>query len=257
MPAPALPHLLAVLAACAIACGDPSLDADLGADIEGDDPAADLADDKGDGTAHLPLRFLPGELFVPSSLIRHEVRRVFRSEAALEAELGIDNPGIDFSREWGVFYTPGTSRPDLRPGFRARIDHVSLSSTGLTLKVTTALEQNGNCPPRSSRPFLLVAIPIPDEPPPYTRLYRADRTRACDPDITWLDDVPFTAAQVAGALRAANLATAAQLGAAGITGTQRSIVIAGRAWSSLALLASRPNIGPSTMEKLRTLGAQF
>jgi hypothetical protein len=79
----------------------------------------------------------------------------------------------------------------------------------------------------------------------------------CSEDVVYHDDIPFTPAQAAGALRAANLATSSQLGGGGITGAQRSIILDGRAWSSLSLLASRPNIGPSTMEKLRALGAQF
>jgi hypothetical protein len=127
----------------------------------------------------------------------------------------------------------------------------------VTLKVTTALEQNGNCPPRGARPFLLVAIPIPEEPPPYTRYYRADRTRMCDPALVYYDDVPFTAAQAEGALRAANTATPAQLGSAGITGTQQSIIVGGRPWSTLSLVASRAGIGATTMEKLRALGTQL
>lgn len=227
-------------------------------DVAGDDPALAEGDDgKDDGAMTLPIRFLERELFVPSALIRDEVRRVFRTEAALEAALGIENPGIDFSREWAIFYTPGMSRPDLTPGFRARIDTVRVSSTGLTLMVTTALELNGTCAPRTSRPFLLVAVPAPSDPPPYTRFYRADRTRACPTDVTYHDGVAFTAAQAAGALRAANLATREQLAAGGITGTPSTLVLGGRTWASLAAVAAKPGIGETTMLRLRSLGAQF
>ncbi|MBZ0234286.1 MAG: hypothetical protein K8M05_18290 [Deltaproteobacteria bacterium] len=226
------------------------------AEVEGDDPAA-TEDGKDDSATRLPLRFLPGELFLPTARIQDEVRRVFRTEAALEAALGIENPGIDFAREWAVFYTPGLARTDLLPGFMARIDTVRVSSTGLTIMVTTSLEQNGDCAPRRSRPFLLVAVPRPATPPPYTRFYRNDRTRSCPTDVTYLDGVAFTAAQLAASLRAANLATDAQLGAAGITGTQRSIITGGRTWPSLALVASTSGIGATTMTKLRTLGDSF
>jgi hypothetical protein len=229
----------------------------LGACAEvGDEDELGVEEGEAEG-ASLPLRFLPGELVVPTAVIQTEVREVFRSEAELAEVLQIENPGIDFAHEWAVFYAPGTTHPDLDPGAQARIDKVALSLTGLTLKVTTALEQNGaNCPTRRTRPFLLVAIPIPDDIPPYTRFYRADRTRVCGA-ATYYDGVPFTAAQAAGALNACNLATSAQLGAAGITGTQRSILLGGRPWTSLALVASRPGIGPATMEKLRALGAGF
>jgi hypothetical protein len=246
--------LTTLFAACGVETDD-GIEDDTG-DVAGDDPAA-TAEGKDDSATTLPLRFLPGELFVPTASIQSEVRRVFRTEASLEAALGMENPGIDFSREWAVFYTPGVSRTDLLPGFMARIDTVRISSTGLTIMVTTSLEQNGNCPSRRSRPFLLVAVPKPASPPPYTRFYRNDRTRACPTDITYLDGVPFTDSELAGSLRAANQATAAQLSGAGITGSPQSLVIGGRTWGSLSLVASKSGIGPATMEKLRTLGHSF
>ena len=202
----------------------------------------------------LPLRFLPGNLVLPTHTLNAEVRRVFKSADELEQTLQIANPGIDFEHEWAVFYNPGLST--LQPGSRARIETVSLSLTGLTLKVTTALEHNGaDCPTRSTRPFLLVAVPIPDEPPPYTRFYRADRTRVCT--LEYYDGVPFTAAEVQGALRASNEATLAELDEAGIKGTQAKIIVQGRTWHSLAAVADTTGIGPITMNKLRTLGASF
>jgi hypothetical protein len=223
----------------------------------GSDEDVEAVDDHALDSANLPLRFLPGELFVPSAVIQSEVRKVFRTEAELEAALQMDNPGIDFTREWAVFYAPGSTNPALTPGARARIDFVSLSSTGLTLKVTTALEQNGtNCPTRRTRPFLLVAIPIPDHPPAYTRFYRADRTRVCSADA-YYDGVPFTAEQAAGALSACNVATPLQLSGAGVTGAQQSIITGGRTWPSLIAVANTLNIGPATMEKLRALSSAF
>ncbi|MEZ4364729.1 MAG: hypothetical protein R2939_00410 [Kofleriaceae bacterium] len=226
----------------------------------GDDPSADLEDGKADGGPTLPLRFLPGELTVPTAAIGHEVRAVYHDAAELTAGLGIANPGIDFATEWAVFYAPGAGHPDLAPGFRARIDTVALSATGRTLKVTTALEHNGDCAPRSARPFVLVAIPIVavagDELPDLQRFYRADRTRSCGA-VSWYDGVSFTSAQAAAALRAANMATAAELGAAGITGSPRTRVLAGRPWSTLGQVAGTAGIGPATMTKLRALGADF
>jgi hypothetical protein len=246
--------LMTLFAACGVETDDGADDTSV--EVAGDDPAA-TDEGKDDGATTLPLRFLPGELFVPSASIRSEVRRVFRTEAALEAALGMENPGIDFSREWAVFYTPGMSRTDLLPGFMARIDAVRISSTGLTIMVTTSLEQNGNCPTRRARPFLLVAIPKPANPPPYTRYYRNDRTRACPADITYLDGVPFTDTELASSLRAANQATATQLAGAAITGAPQSLILGGRPWSTVALVASTSGIGATTMEKLRALGHSF
>jgi hypothetical protein len=249
--------LALVFAAVGSAC---TTEEDLAAqgDVAGEDPALDGPDGgKEDSATTLPLRFLDREVFVPSASIRNEVRKVFRSAAELKATLGMDNPGIDFSREWAVFYTPGMSRTDLLPGYLARIDTVKLSSTGLTLMATTSLEQNGNCASRRSRPFLLVAIPKPATPPPYTRFTRADRTRSCPTDVTYLDGVAFTAAQAAASLRAANLATAAQLTGAGITGSPAALVTGGRPWASLAAVAATSGIGVTTMTRLRDLGAGF
>jgi hypothetical protein len=249
-----------VLALAALAPAGCATDDDLAlqGDVAGDDPALDGPDGgKDDSATTLPLRFTDRELFVSSAAIRGEVRRVFRSAAELKSALGLDNPGIDFAREWAVFYTPGMARTDLLPGFMARIDTVKVSSTGLTLTVTTSLEQNGNCAARRSRPFLLVAIPKPADPPPYTRFVRADRTRACPTDVTYFDGVPFTAPQAAAALRAANLATAAQLGGAGITGSPASLITGGRPWASLGAVASTSGIGETTMTRLRALGAAF
>jgi hypothetical protein len=240
---------LAILLVSAVGCvDDPAFDPD------GQEDLADL-DGKAD-SATLPLRFLPGEQFVPTASIQTEVRRVFRTEEELEETLGMENPGIDFDTEWAVFYAPGNTNPDLVREAWARIDRVSLSNTGLTIKVTTALEKNGDgCPDRRTRPFLFVAVPIPDDPPPYTRMYRADRTRECT--AIYHDGVPFTAVQEAGALRACNEASAEELGAAGIAGTQRSIIVGGRVWSSLRDVSETPNIGATTMARLRDLSAGF
>jgi hypothetical protein len=86
-------------------------------------------------------------------------------------------------------------------------------------------------------------------------MYRADRTRECA--AIYHDGVPFTAAQEAGALRACNQATAEELGAAGIAGAQRSIIVDGREWPSLRAVSETPNIGSTTMLRLRTLGDAF
>jgi hypothetical protein len=139
----------------------------------------------------------------------------------------------------------------------ARIDSVRISSTGLTVMVTTSLEQNGNCASRRSRPFLLVAVPRPSTPPPYTRFYRNDRTRTCPTGLTYLDGVGFTESQLAASLRAANLATPAQLSAAGISGSPQALIVGGRTWTSLSLVASTAGIGATTMMRLRALGDSF
>ena len=73
----------------------------------------------------------------------------------------------------------------------------------------------------------------------------------------YFDGIAFTQTQADASLRACNRATSDQLGAAGITGAQASIITSGRTWSSLGAVAGTTNIGPITMEKLRALGAGF
>lgn len=76
---------------------------------------------------------------------------------------------------------------------------------------------------------------------------------AAPPPVT-LDGVTFSGAQAAGALRAANEAPSAALGAVGITGSPRTIILNGRTWATLAAVAATSGIGAATMERLRTLG---
>jgi hypothetical protein len=218
----------------------------------------DLDDDlelelgKADGHT-MPVRLITGNVALPTALLYDEIHTVFRTEAELEDTLQIPNPGVDFSTEWAVFYNPGLDA--LEPGSRAWIDTVWLSQTGLTLMVATTLEHNGaDCPPRSARPFRLVAVPAPDDPPPYKRFYRGERTRTCG-EVH--DGVPFTTQQAAAALDAANLASSDELADGGIKGTQAAIIIDGRTWPSLAAIADTYNIGPVTMARLRDLGAAF
>jgi hypothetical protein len=226
---------------------------------EGDELSAEVDDglegEAGKADGHtLAIRIVPGNIALPTVLLEDEIYRVFESEDELEQVLQISNPGIDFSTEWGVFYNPGLDR--LLPGSRAWIDTVWISETGLTFQVRTTLEHNGTeCPGRSTRPFRLVAVPAPEDPPPYTRFYRGERTRECA--LESYDGVPFTEEEVEGALEAANVATPAEIDDAGIKGTQASIILTGRPWMSLAAIADTTNIGPVTMNKLRELGAAF
>ncbi len=208
---------------------------------------------KADGYT-LPIRIPPGNITFPTALLQNEIYRVFETEEEFEEVMQTSNPGIDFSTEWAIFYNPGLDA--LMPGSRAWIDSVWISKTGLTFQVRTELEHNGaGCPSRSTRPFRLVAVPAPEDPPPYTRFYRDELTRECID--AYYDGVPFTQEEAEGALEAANDATLQELNAAGIKGAQASIIMNGRPWPSLSAVAGTLNIGPATMNKLRELGRDF
>lgn len=123
------------------------------------------------------------EYFLPSAKVATEQRKLFKSEAEWVAFFGKPSPGIDFTRKWAIFYTPGTERADLvrAPGYQAKLSRVSLSSTGATLSITTKLEMNDPaCGTRRTRPFITATIDPPASAPPYKRFYRADAPRTCE-----------------------------------------------------------------------------
>ena len=168
--------VLTLLAACAV-------EEDY-VEIEGDDEVIDDPDPDGKQDAAL-VWFTPitKEYFLPSVKVATENRKLFRSEAEWAAFFGRESPGIDWSKNWAIFYTPGTQTPGLTmaPGWRARVNRVSLSSTGKTLYITTRLEMNGDCPARTTRPFVTATIPkqtLGDVA--YKRFYKSDITRECD-----------------------------------------------------------------------------
>lgn len=156
------------LAACAIA-------------DDGFEGAAEIDDTEQDATT---LWYTPitKEYFLPSAKITREVKKVFDSEAEWVAFFGKPSPGIDFTSNMAVFYTPGTEHPDQQqePGYRTRLRRVSLSSTGKTLRVDVGVEYNGDCPSRSARPFITATIKRPAALPTYKKFYRDDTVRDCD-----------------------------------------------------------------------------
>ena len=169
--------VLTLLAACAVE--------EEYVELEGDEEVVDDPDPDGKQDAAL-VWFTPitKEYFLPSAKVATESRKVFRSESEWKDFFGAASPGIDWSKNWAIFYTPGTQRPDLvmTPGWRARVNRVSLSSTGKTLSITTRLEMNGaSCPARSARPFVTATIPkqtLGDVA--YKRFYKSDITRECE-----------------------------------------------------------------------------
>lgn len=151
-----------------------------------EDEAIEVVDDpdpegKADGARLVWYTPITKEYFLPTAKLATETRKLFKSEAEWVAFFGQASPGIDFSRRWAIFYTPGTQRPDLlvTPGWRAQLSRVSVSSTGKTLSITTRLEMNGvTCPSRTARPF--VTATIPTQTATLKRFYKSDITRDCE-----------------------------------------------------------------------------
>ena len=209
-----------------------------------------------DTSPEIPLRFLPGELFVPSAVIQTEVREVFRTD--LEAALQMDNPGIDFSHQWAVFYALAGTKPESSRGARAHFDRVSLSLSGLTIKRsrprsrrTATAARTGpavrSSSSRSRRPTIRrrtrgsIAPTAPGCAAP-TRTTTASRSPRSRPP-----------ARCARATRRRTPRSAPP----GSRDRSDTIIINGRTWPTLAAVASTLNIGPATMEKLRALGASY
>ncbi len=151
---------------------------------ENEDLVLDDPDPEGkeDGTTTLWFTPITREYFLPSAKITTETRKLFKSEAEWIAYFGQPSPGIDFTQNWAVFYTPGTQTDDLATttGWRAKFSRVSLSSTGKTVSITTRLERNGEtCAWRRATPFVTATIKKPASNPPYKRFYKSDTTRSC------------------------------------------------------------------------------
>jgi PrcB C-terminal len=111
-----------------------------------------------------------------------ETRKVFTTAAAYKAYFGHAAPDtVRFSKEWVAFYSAGVERTG---GYKASIERVALSNTGLTLKVTTSLSSPGpDCIVTQSltKPYVLVKFKKPVPPPVYVKFYRDDVTRSCGP----------------------------------------------------------------------------
>jgi hypothetical protein len=152
--------------------------------IEDDSIVLDDPDPEGKADGATTLWFTPitREYFLPTAKVATEARKLFKTEAEWFAFFGEHSPGIDFTQNWAVFYTPGTQREDLAmtPGWRAKLARVSLSSTGQTVSITTRLEMNGDCAWRRATPFVTATIKKPTSNPSYKRFYRSDTTRSCN-----------------------------------------------------------------------------
>jgi hypothetical protein len=165
--------LLLCLGGALAACG-----ALPNADLEDGDVQVDLDDASRADRADITVRSLSG-VSVPSALSRSETRRLYKTAAAFRADFGATPRGVDFSRDWVVFYSAG-ARPT--GGFVARVQRVRTTDSGATLKVTTSLESPAaDClvTQAPTRPHALVAFRPPSPRPRYTRFYRADTTREC------------------------------------------------------------------------------
>lgn len=169
--------LALVLTGCLI--DDPGVEVDeegvFDEDVVLDDPDPE---GKADGPSTVWYTQITREYFLPSAKVRTETRKLFKSEAEWVAHFGTPSPGIDFTRNWAIFYTPGTD--NLEVGGRARFVKVTLSATGKTLSITTRLEDNGDCAWRSARPFVTATIPKPVSNPAFKRFYKSDTSRSCD-----------------------------------------------------------------------------
>lgn len=104
-----------------------------------------------------------------------ETRKTFSSRSGYRSYFGHNPPpGVNFAIEWVVFYSAGVRNTG---GYRASIDNISTSTSGLTLRVTTVLRSPG---PGSrvtmalTKPYVLVKFRRPTPTPYYVHYYRDD-----------------------------------------------------------------------------------
>ena len=125
--------LCATLASCGgeAASDDEGVLSEESAIIDGDTSAEDKSDRAAIVTTVVPGFSNPGST---------EVRRTFTNAASFRAFFGQAPTGIDFTREWASFYGAGRKPSG---GYKVSIPNVRRTNSGLTLKVTTALEYPG------------------------------------------------------------------------------------------------------------------
>jgi hypothetical protein len=233
------------LSFCAAACGGA-----LEEPFESDGLVLEATDEAKSDEGSIPFRHATRyDYGLPTHKLASETRRLFKSEAAFRSYFGVASPGVDFSREWAVFYTPGAQ--NLVRGSMAVIRNVRRS--GSTLQVTTRHLQPGTCAPSSTRPFVIVAFKRPSPVTTTTRFYKSDYTRSCAATTRTYDGVAFTADEEQKALVLANGASMDELRAGGVASAPMMTLVRGRPWSSLSAVAAASGIGAATMEALRTM----
>jgi len=168
--------LAALSAASLAACGE--LSSGLGDEVFGyvEDASFESKADAGSIT----FRVASGgyDYGLPTAKLQTETRKLFKTAAAFRTYFGgATPPNVDWTKEWAVFYTPGS--PNLVRGSWATVRSVKLSSTGATLTVTTRHLKPGNCTPDRGRPFVIVAFAKPRPSPTSTRFVKDDYTRSC------------------------------------------------------------------------------
>ncbi|HEX2569305.1 MAG TPA: protease complex subunit PrcB family protein [Polyangia bacterium] len=108
-----------------------------------------------------------------------ETRMLFVSARSYRAYFGHDAPGVDFARQWVIFYSAGTRPSD---GYQARVDAMRYLKSQPTLEVTTVLKSPGagcSVSRGQSRPAVLVRFDVP-APRPRTVVYlQEDALHTC------------------------------------------------------------------------------
>ncbi len=107
-------------------------------------------------------------------------REIFANATAYAKYFGHSAPAsVNFSTHYVVYYSAGVKNTG---GYKASIEKVTTSNSGLTLKVTTALESPGaGCFVTQSltRPNVLVKFRKPSPRPYYLSFYKHDTVRDC------------------------------------------------------------------------------
>ncbi|MBI4509231.1 MAG: protease complex subunit PrcB family protein [Deltaproteobacteria bacterium] len=116
-----------------------------------------------------------------SSAPGSEARKLFTTAAQYRAYFGHPAPaGVNWRSDWVVYYSAGGQNTG---GYDASISNITVTHSGVTLKVTTTLESPGpGCPVTMafSRPDVLVKFKRPTRRPRNVRFYKDDTVRDCN-----------------------------------------------------------------------------
>ena len=162
-----------------VACADQVGDQDVP-----EDGSTDRAEEAKADQADVPVTVFHDDIGARG---QSPTRRLFTNAASYTSYFGHAAPAsVDFDKEWVVFYSAGVQTSG---GYEVAVDHVRLSNSGATLKVTTRLTSPGlDCAAITvlTTPTVLVKFDKPAQRPTSWRSYRADIVHNCGMTATVL-----------------------------------------------------------------------
>lgn len=158
-----------LLVACGAVDDDLPIDSTIGAET----------DEKADGLEVAARMVLPSGVDPEGVIGTEEIRKVFTSQTGFRTFFGAELRGVDFSKQYVIFYSAGT-RPS--GGYEAQVLRVRLEDGGNVMRVVTRLRTPGEgciVTRNLTKPYALVSVNKPTPAPVYAKFSRSDVTYSC------------------------------------------------------------------------------